>query len=686
MSHISSETIYQLTEQRRLGKLQNDRVWDAAITPDNQFLITASENGQITLWDINSGKQLTSDQPGGKKHWLTLRQDKLFVKSQSDIYVYTYAEGKLELLQTLGHEGGDSSDPLAAYWRKKAAEQAGGTADEPEGSWYAHDIGMLPDGRILAAQVHYIKRLTPGNKARVTILQSGEVLFEWDYDNGKHPALRFSPTAETLYAASGTRIDRYNTATWQQQDPLHPDSRGDIRGIIVSPDGSVIASLSRPLTREKTTTKVGLTNATTGEPLCSPFSAGIGAAPYFNADASLVAIPNTEPGAGFDIYEVQTGKVLHSMEGGRPVCFSSDGRFMLCGSRSYEPEDLRLLVAGASPAPTMQGKVGSQAITASSRQKVRLIAELPGHSVTVRTVAVNRDGTLIASGGDDRTIRVWDVASGETRAVLRGHENSVVGLGFVDKFLVSASKDNTIRLWNLETEQVGRTIEVPEGDIRALANVRSRVGVVTSRGRAYVYQIETGEQVMSAIYNAPANDIAFSVDGALMAVATGGETRPGVEHDDDAIYVYQPPSSAPVKVIKADDWMIKTEFVGKILVGGKTRMALTAWNTPGKGRLDAWAKAGTLSDVSTVTGNPADSSMMIIGHRDSSIRLLDMSFSGEGHTLEGHTRGILALAMSEDGRILASAGEDNVVRIWGVSEAANSSGGLLSRLVSRFSG
>lgn len=71
----------------------------------------------------------------------------------------------------------------------------------------------------------------------------------------------------------------------------------------------------------------------------------------------------------------------------------------------------------------------------------------------VNTLAFNDNGTLLASGGRDTTIRLWSMATGQETAVLQGHQSWVnaVALSPTENVAASGSADHTIRIWNIDS-------------------------------------------------------------------------------------------------------------------------------------------------------------------------------------------------------------------------------------------
>ena len=81
---------------------------------------------------------------------------------------------------------------------------------------------------------------------------------------------------------------------------------------------------------------------------------------------------------------------------------------------------------------------------------------LKGHTDSVDSVAVSPDGKTLASGSFDKSIKLWDVASGKNTATLKGHDKIVNNVAFSSvafspdgKTLASGSADETIKLWDL---------------------------------------------------------------------------------------------------------------------------------------------------------------------------------------------------------------------------------------------
>uniref|UniRef100_A0A7S3ZBZ8 Guanine nucleotide-binding protein subunit beta-like protein n=1 Tax=Lotharella globosa TaxID=91324 RepID=A0A7S3ZBZ8_9EUKA len=88
----------------------------------------------------------------------------------------------------------------------------------------------------------------------------------------------------------------------------------------------------------------------------------------------------------------------------------------------------------------------------------KLMRVISGHLGWVRSVAVDPTNEWFATGAGDRTIKIWDLASGQLKLTLTGHINSVMGLAVSHKYpyLFSVGNDKLVKCWDLEQNKVVR--------------------------------------------------------------------------------------------------------------------------------------------------------------------------------------------------------------------------------------
>ena len=162
----------------------------------------------------------------------------------------------------------------------------------------------------------------------------------------------------------------------------------------------------------------------------------------------------------------------------------------------------------------------------------RLLRTLREHAGWVYTVAWIPNGSILATGGQDGTVRLWNPDSGVNYAVLRGHTSAIVSVAFSPdgNTLASGSSDETVRLWNVNTQRHLRTINLDGPNIKDTGygvkfHPSKQMLVVLPGGSVLdIYNPTTGQRMQR--FAVSPSEIAFHPNGEFMAVVSPYSNAP----------------------------------------------------------------------------------------------------------------------------------------------------------------
>ncbi|XP_061192203.1 F-box/WD repeat-containing protein 1A-like [Saccostrea echinata] len=151
------------------------------------------------------------------------------------------------------------------------------------------------------------------------------------------------------------------------------------------------------------------------------------------------------------------------------------------------------------------------------------VLDLKGHSDQVEEIIF--DGRTLASGGQDKLIKLWDMKTGKLLQTLKGHDRGVWCLDFFTQaLLVSGSYDGTIKVWNMKTGACCRTLIAHEGPVWAMVRHENILVSASQDRTAKVWDISRCHLLTELIgHNAAIFAVDMSEDGSL--VITGSADR-----------------------------------------------------------------------------------------------------------------------------------------------------------------
>src|SRR5919199_425449 len=351
-------------------------------------------------------------------------------------------------------------------------------------------------------------------------------------------------------------------------------------------------------------------------------------------------------------------------------------------------------------------------------QNWRCVDTLKGHTQSIRSLAITPDGEILASGSDDKTIKIWQLATGQELCTLRGHSKAVCAIAISPdgEILASGSEDKTIKLWQLSkgmqigTLTLGNWFSKDSGCVYsvAMSPQEQMLASLDNSGTVKLWNLKTGQEIRRLQGDTSwINAIAISPTGQTLVTASG-----------DSIQLWNLRTGRQFRILSGHkSWVRTVTFSpdGQTLASGSDDATIKLWHL--KSGQELCTLRGHLRSIYSVAFSPIyqlfpDTDVSQVGRSsgdyppqaaleqvtysagerkasaapstkpfaktqelqvrqilgstsdDQTIKLWDTSTGQELCTLSGHASWVHAIAFSPDGQTLVSAGGDSMIYIW----------------------
>ncbi|QLE58440.1 NB-ARC domain-containing protein [Nostoc sp. TCL26-01] len=334
---------------------------------------------------------------------------------------------------------------------------------------------------------------------------------------------------------------------------------------------------------------------------------------------------------------------------------------------------------------------------------LQCVKTFPGHANSVNAIAANPQGTILATGADDFSLKLWDILTGECLRSFKGRSNWVKSVAWCPQtenssLIASGNEDRTVRLWDLEgrsrilyghTDIIFAVDFAPDGRTLASASADTTVrlwdvatgqctrvlhghlGMVT--GLAYSpdgkFLASTSYDSTSRLWDAATGQLlaSFPVHLGMSVAFSPDSTKLVFGGFDDTVRVWDITTGECYGIFTGDNWVWWVTFSpdGRTLAtGSSVERIIKLWD------IETGECLQTLQghdDMLWAIAFSPDGSILVSTSSDQTIKLWDIATGTCIATLQGHNTWVMCATFNSEGNILVAGDGYAAIKLWDLS-------------------
>lgn len=294
---------------------------------------------------------------------------------------------------------------------------------------------------------------------------------------------------------------------------------------------------------------------------------------------------------------------------------------------------------------------------------VATITTPPVHSKPVYSVAFSPDGKWVLSASGDKTIKLWEIQGGKEVRTFSGHTDAVNSVIFSSNGAqaLSGSDDRTMKLWDISSGKNIMTFSCYDRvNVVAMSPVETSVLAGIDRVMIQKFGTVSGKELTSLSgHNSMVLSLVYSPDGKYVLSGSWDKT----------LKLWNADSNTEIRTFNGHSSYVRSVAIspnGKQALSGSEDGNMILWDMGSGKKIRSFIEGAFKPRIFSVAFSP-NGKYALCGLADSTIMLWDVTTGKEVRTFNGHSGTVRSVVFSPDGKYVLSGSDDKSIKLWDAS-------------------